>query len=164
MLFALFVVAMFVSLILVPLGIPGTFMMVGIAILADWFANAGIGWIAISIGLALAALAEVFEWTLSASFTKKYGGSPRAAWGALIGGFAGAFVGVPVPIIGSVIGAFAGAFVGALVGEYSRNGGNSGTATRVATGALLGRAAATAMKLALAFSIAIILTVALVRA
>jgi uncharacterized protein len=164
MLLIAFAIAMVLCIVLVPLGIPGTFIMVGLAILADYVAHAGIGWLAIGIALALAVLAEVFEWTLSASFTKKYGGSSRAAWGALIGGFAGAIVGVPVPVIGSVIGAFAGAFLGALVGEYTRAGTNGAGATRVATGALLGKAAATAMKLALAMTIGVILTVSLMRA
>ena len=163
MLLALFVVAMFIAIILVPLGIPGTFIMVALAIAADYFLAAGIGWLAIGIAFGLAVLAEVLEWTLSASFTRRYGGSPRAAWGALLGGFAGALVGVPVPVIGSVIGAFLGAFLGALAFEYSRGGVDRSTATRVATGALLGRAAATALKLALAFTIAIILTVSLMR-
>jgi len=164
MLLALFILAMVVALVLVPLGLPGTFIMVAVAIAADYFARAGIGWLAIGIAFALAVLAEVLEWTLSASFTRKYGGSSRAAWGALLGGFAGALVGVPVPVIGSVIGAFLGAFLGALVAEYSRAGVNSSAATRVATGALLGRAAATAMKLALAVTIGVVLTVSLATA
>jgi uncharacterized protein YqgC (DUF456 family) len=93
----------------------------------------------------LAVIGEVIEFTLTAKYTKKYGGSSRASWGAIIGGMVGAFMGVPVPIIGSVIGAFIGAFVGAFVAELSR--GTSGTgATRVATGALIGRALASATK------------------
>jgi uncharacterized protein YqgC (DUF456 family) len=163
MLLILFALAMVVATVLVPLGIPGTFIMVALAIAADYFLAAGIGWLAIGVALTLAVLAEVMEWTLSASFAKKYGGSSRAGWGALLGGFAGALVGVPVPVIGSVIGAFLGAFVGALVAEYSRSGVDSAAATRVATGALIGRAAATAIKLAIALSIGILLTVALAR-
>jgi uncharacterized protein YqgC (DUF456 family) len=96
MLLVLFVIAMLIAIILVPLGIPGTFIMVALAVAVDYFLSAGIGWIAITIALGLAVIAEVLEWTLSASFTRKYGGSPRAAWGALIGGFAGALVGATV--------------------------------------------------------------------
>ena len=81
MLLVLFVLAMIVSIILVPLGIPGTFIMVALAVAADWFLHAGIGWLAIVITLAMAVAAEVFEWTMSASFARKYGGSSRAAWG-----------------------------------------------------------------------------------
>lgn len=164
MLTTLFVLAMLVSIFVVPLGLPGTFIMVVAAIAADYFASAGIGWFAIGLSFALAVIAEVFEWTLSAKFAIKYGGSKRAGWGALIGGFIGAFAGVPVPVVGSMIGAFAGAFLGALVAEFTQANSNASTATRVATGALIGKAAATAMKLAIAFTIAIVLTFALIRA
>ena len=60
---------------------------------------------------------EALEWILAGRFARKYGGSKRAGWGAIIGGIVGAFVGVPIPIVGSVIGAFAGAFVGVAVGS-----------------------------------------------
>jgi uncharacterized protein YqgC (DUF456 family) len=163
MLLALFVAVMLLAIFLVPLGLPGTFIMVVAAIAADYFAAAGIGWFAIGLSLALAVLAEVFEWTLSAKFAVKFGGSRRAGWGALIGGFIGAFAGVPVPVIGSMIGAFAGSFLGALVAEYTQPQSDASSATRVATGALIGKAVATAMKLAIAFTIAFVLTIALIR-
>ncbi|GDX87456.1 hypothetical protein LBMAG44_13690 [Gemmatimonadota bacterium] len=79
----LLILVLCVALLLIPIGLPGIWLMV------------------------------------AARYTKKYGGSSRAAWGALIGGVVGAMVGVPMPIIGSVIGALAGSFVGALLGEYS---------------------------------------------
>jgi uncharacterized protein YqgC (DUF456 family) len=164
MLTILFVLAMLVSIFVVPLGLPGTFIMVALAIAVNYLAAAGIGWVAIGLSLALAIMAEVLEWTLSAKFVMKYGGSKRAGWGALLGGFIGAFAGIPVPVIGSMIGAFAGAFVGALVAEFTQPNSDAATATRVATGALIGKAVATAMKLAIAFTIALMLTFSLLRA
>ena len=164
MLLALFVIAMLVSIFVVPLGLPGTFIMVAIAIAANYFASAGIGWLAIGLGLALAVVAEVLEWTMSARFAMKYGGSKRAGWGAIIGGLLGAFAGIPVPLFGSMIGAFAGAFAGALIAEFTQPNSDASSATRVATGALIGKAAATAIKLAIAFTIAILLTFSLIRA
>ncbi len=163
MLLVLFIAIMLISIFVVPLGLPGTFIMVVAAIAADYFAAAGIGWIAIGIALVLAVTAEVLEWTLAASFARKYGGSRRAGWGAIIGGLIGAFMGIPVPVIGSMIGAFAGAFVGALVAEYTQPQSDASSATRVATGALIGKAAATAIKLAIAFTIAFLLTFAMIR-
>jgi uncharacterized protein YqgC (DUF456 family) len=163
MLLALFVLIMLASIFVVPLGLPGTFIMVAAAIAANYIASAGIGWVAIGIALALAVIAEVLEWTLSARFAVKYGGSKRAGWGAIIGGFLGAFAGIPVPVIGSMIGAFAGAFIGALVAEWTLPQADASSATRVATGALIGKAAATAMKLAIAFTIALMLTFSLIR-
>ena len=154
----LLVLAVVVSLILVPLGLPGTWLMLAAAIGYDYLSTVGkIGWVAIGIGLALAVVAEVLEFTLAGRYARKYGGSKRAGWGALIGGFIGAFMGVPVPVIGSVIGAFAGSFIGALIAELSRRESGATVATRAATGALVGRVVATAMKLAFAVTIGVIL-------
>ena len=112
----LFAIVLLVSLFLIPLGLPGTWIMVGSAIGYDAIVGGDpIGWVTIAATAALAVIAEIFEFSLSARYTKKYGGSRRAGWGAIIGGIVGAIVGVPVPIIGSVIGAFVGSFAGALV-------------------------------------------------
>ena len=149
---------LFLCLLIVPLGLPGLWLMLGAAMIYDWLVpTATIGWLAIGIAVALTVLAEVLEWTLAAGYTKKYGGSRRAGWGAILGGIVGAIMGVPVPVIGSVIGAFAGAFVGALVMELSRRESTTQTATRVATGALLGRVAAAAAKTGLACAVAAVL-------
>ena len=143
----LFAIVLLLSLVLIPLGLPGTWIMVGAAIGYDALVGGDpIGWVTIVGSAVLAVIAEIFEFSLSARYTKKYGGSKRAGWGAIIGGIVGAIVGVPVPIIGSVIGAFVGSFIGALVAEYTRRESTAGTATRVATGALIGRVVAAAMK------------------
>lgn len=156
----LFGAVLLLSILVVPLGLPGLWMMIVAALVYDWLVPAAsIGWITLGIALALAVLAEVLEFTLSAKYTQKYGGSKRAGWGAILGGILGAIIGVPVPVIGSVIGAFAGAFVGALVLEYTRPEATGSTATRVATGALIGRVAAAAAKTSLGFAVAITLLV-----
>jgi uncharacterized protein len=143
----LFAAVLLLSLFLIPLGLPGTWIMIGAAIGYDALVGGNpIGWGTIVATAVLATIAEIFEFTLSTRYTRKYGGSRRAGWGAIIGGIVGAIVGVPVPIIGSVIGAFAGSFAGALVAEYTRREATAGTATRVATGALIGRVVAAAMK------------------
>jgi len=143
----LFGLVLFLSLLLIPLGLPGIWLMVGAAIGYDALVGGDpIGWVTIVATAVLATVAEVIEFSLSARYTRKYGGSRRAGWGAIIGGIIGAIVGVPVPIIGSVIGAFVGSFAGALVAEYTRREATAGTATRVATGALIGRVVAAAMK------------------
>ena len=137
------------SLIMIPFGMPGTLVMFAAALCYKLLVpQGGIGWASVVIVGILMVIAEGLEWTLSARFAKKYGGSRRAGWGAIIGGMVGAFMGVPIPIVGSIVGAFAGAFVGALVFEYSRGSGG-GTATRVAWGALIGRVTAAAVKIAI---------------
>ena len=116
------------SLLLVPLGLPGTWVMLAAAIGYDMLVpEAPIGGWAIGVVTALSILAEYLEFSLAGRYARKYGGSRRAGWGALVGGFAGAIIGLPIPILGSMIGAFAGAFVGALIAEYTRREATAGT-------------------------------------
>ena len=149
---------------LIPLGLPGTWIMLAAAFgynaLAATTPGANhIGTGTLAVGLALAVAAEVLEFVVSTRSTTRYGGSRRAGWGAMLGGIAGAFVGIPVPIVGSVLGAFAGAFAGAFVAEFSHRA-DHGAAARVATGALVGRAVAAAIKTAFGLAIAVLLVVA----
>ena len=102
-------------------------------------------------------MAEVLEYTISGRYTRKYGGSSRASWGAILGGLVGAVVGVPIPVVGSLFGAFVGAFAGAFIGELTVARGERGDPTRVATGALVGRAIAAAVKSALGLLVAVLL-------
>jgi hypothetical protein len=152
----LLVVCCVVGLLLVPLGLPGLWVMVLGVIGYGWltgFHAVGVATIAIVVGLAL--IGEVVEWWLGFWFAERYGGSRRAGWGALVGGIVGAIVGVPVPVIGSVIGAFVGSFIGAAVFEYTRQL-SAGVALRAGWGAVLGRAAAAGLKMALGLAIAVI--------
>src|SRR5919204_358015 len=138
-------------LVLIPLGLPGTWLMVGAAVAYPILTNDNsVGVVTMAGTGVLALIGEVIEFSLAGRYARKYGGSRRAEWGAILGGMVGAFVGVPVPIVGPIIGAFAGAFIGALVFEYSRGSG-AHAATRVATGALIGRVVAAALKVAIGF-------------
>jgi uncharacterized protein YqgC (DUF456 family) len=144
------------GLLLVPLGLPGLWLMVLGVIGYGWltgFRTVGVVTIAVVVGLAL--VGEIVEWWVGFWLAERYGGSRRAGWGALVGGIIGAVVGVPVPVIGSVIGAFVGAFAGAAVFEYTRQR-SPGVALRAGWGAVLGRAAAAALKMALGLVIAVI--------
>ena len=143
------------SLFLIPFGLPGTWLMVASAVGFNVLTGSErIGFWSLLLVGAMAVAGEVLEFSLSSRYTKKYGGSRRAGWGAIIGGIVGAFVGVPLPIVGSMIGAFVGAFLGALIAEYSRNR-NASSATRVATGALIGRVVAAALKVAIGLVMAV---------
>lgn len=152
-----------VGLLLVPLGLPGLWIMVGgVLLYAGLTEYRSVGVATMLVVLGLAFVGEIVEWWIGYGMTRRYGGSRRAGWGALIGGIVGAVVGVPVPIIGSVIGAFVGSFGGAALFEYSLSG-TAATAVRVGWGALLGRAFAAAAKVAIALVIAVIGTVAALR-
>lgn len=137
--------ALVAGLLLIPFGLPGLWLMVGAALLYSYAAPDRLGIVTILGITALAVVAEVMEFGLAGRYARKYGGSKRAGWGAILGGIAGAIVGVPLPVVGSMIGAFFGAFAGALVAELTV-GKDARAATRVATGALIGRVVSVAMK------------------
>jgi uncharacterized protein YqgC (DUF456 family) len=143
-----------VSLFIIPIGLPGTWVMLAAGVGYSLLVPDSIGWITLVGVTVIAVIAEIFEFTLAGQYARKYGGSRRASWGAIIGGTVGAIVGVPVPVIGSIIGAFAGAFVGALIFEYS-GGSGAEVSTRVAWGALIGRAVASAMKVGAGIAISV---------
>ena len=150
-----------VSLVLIPFGLPGTWIMAGTALGYSLLVPNSISVFTTVVVALMALVGEIIEFTLTAKYTRKYGGSRRASWGAIIGGMVGAFMGVPVPIVGPVIGAFVGAFAGAFIAQLTQ--GSVGDATRVATGALVGRAVAAAMKVGIGLAMAaIILFTALV--
>ena len=151
------------GLLMVPLGLPGLWIMTLGVLSYGWFTKfqtVGL-WTTILV-LALAIVGELIETWLGFRFARKYGASKRAAWGALIGGLVGALVGVPVPVIGSVIGAFVGSFAGAAVFEYTMSA-HTGIAVAAGWGAVLGRAAAAAAKIALGIVIGVISIIAVVR-
>ena len=147
--------ALLLGLIMIPFGMPGTLVMFAAVLCYKLLVpTGGIGWATVVITGVLMIAAEGLEWVLTSRFARKYGGSRRASWGAVIGGMIGAFVGVPVPILGSVVGAFVGAFAGALAAEFSRGSG-TGASTRVAWGALIGRVTGAAVKVAIGFVIVV---------
>ena len=143
---ALLVAALIAGLLMIPFGLPGLWVMAG-AVVVYSYAGAPnpIGTTTVLVVAGLAVVGEVIEFVLAGRYARKYGGSRRAGWGAIIGSIVGAFVGVPVPLIGSLVGAFVGAFAGAWAAEMTHRP-ELGAATRVATGALLGRIAAVAAK------------------
>jgi uncharacterized protein len=151
------------SLILIVLGLPGLWIMVATAVVYNMIVPGDpIGWVSLIAVAVLALVAELLEFSMTGRYARKYGGSRRAGWGAIIGGMIGAVVGFPVPIVGPVIGAFVGCFVGALVGELT--GGASATdATRVAKGALIGRVVSTMLKIGIGFTIGIWIFIAAMK-
>jgi uncharacterized protein len=149
----LLAIALVAGLLLIPLGLPGLWLMVGAALLYS-YAKPTISIWTIGMLAVLALVAEIIEFALSSRYARKYGGSRRAGWGAILGGITGAFVWTPLPVIGPMIGAFAGAFAGAWIAEITGGTAVRG-ATRVATGALLGRIVAVAMKVGIGLVLAV---------
>jgi len=152
-----------VGLLMIPFGLPGLWVMVLGFLVFGWLTQFRSESVAtIGIVLALAFAGELVETWLGFRFARRYGGSRRAGWGALLGGLVGAVVGVPVPVVGSVIGAFVGSFGGAAVFEYAYSR-RADVAVGAGWGAVVGRAAAAAAKIALGLVIGVISLVAALR-
>lgn len=134
---------MALAIILIPLGLPGLWIMVAIVGVGAWMGEVS-GWV-LATAVALAAIAELAEWLVVQRLNVRYGGSGRAFWGAVIGGFVGVLVGAPVPVIGSVIAGFLGSFIGAAAVTYHELG-DVGAARRVGWGVVVGRALSAGLK------------------
>lgn len=126
----LFTILSFGCLIIVLVGIPGTWIMIGLAIglefLQRFWAPTGSPWMfpiwVFIVVILIAALGEVLELIAGAFGAKKGGASKKGMFGALIGGVFGALVGtiaIPVPLFGTLIGAIAGSAIGAIIGELN---------------------------------------------
>lgn len=156
-LFAVFVV-FFWMLNLV--GLPGNWLILGLALL--WIlvgpADYRFSWLVIVALAVLAVLGEAIEFGASVLGTKKLGGSTRGATlsviGSIAGGIAGAIFGIPFPIplvgmlIGSVLFAAIGAWIGATLGE-KWVGKPMKESVQIGGAAFAGRIVGTAGKLAL---------------
>jgi uncharacterized protein YqgC (DUF456 family) len=144
------------GLAMIPLGLPGLWVMVGGILAYGWLTGfQSVGVVTIAIALGIAFLGEIIDNWLGFRYAKRYGGSTRSGWGALVGGLVGAVIGVPIAVIGSVIGAFLGSFIGAALFEYSYSY-HTGVAARAGWGAVMGRVAAAAVKIALGIVIAVV--------
>ena len=116
----LLALALVAGIVLIPFGLPGTWLMLLAGLVYNWLApTAPFGWITIVSVAALAIVGEVIELWLSARYTRQYGGSRRAGWGAVLGGIVGAIVGLPVPLFGSILGAFWGGLIIGIVQQIS---------------------------------------------
>jgi uncharacterized protein YqgC (DUF456 family) len=137
------VAVMAASLFLIPLGLPGVWIMILVLAAGTWAGEVSAGLFVALLMLAL--LAELAEWAAVDRVGRRWGGTRRTFWGALVGGILGAIVGVPVPVVGSVLGVFVGTMAGAAVASWSE-ARHGPTALRAGWGALLGRAVAVALK------------------
>lgn len=138
-------------LVLVVLGLPGTWVMIGLAVAVELLDRhylpgadpVTFGWRAIGACIAVAVLGEILEAGAGAAGTRAGGGSRRGMVGALVGGLVGAIVFtplIPIPVVGTLLGALIGTFVGAVVAERTAVIRPDARATfRAASGATLGR-------------------------
>lgn len=176
---ALFSVLGLACVILVMIGLPGTWIMLALAFVVElvdrfWLSGQAqgsqhtFGWWLLGGSVLLAGIGEVVETLTGAAGTKVGGGSKRGMVGAVIGGILGAILFtplIPIPLIGTLIGALLGTFAGALLAERSRSDRpdpSLGKDLKAATGATVGRLIGTMIKAMIAAALWITLSVAAV--
>ena len=130
------IAVMVLALISIPLSLPGLWIMIGVAAIGAITGEIGV--ITLLACVVIALVAELIEFFLVRRLTSQYGGSRKAFWAALVGGFAGALIGAPIFIVGSIIMGMVGAFAGAAIVTYAETK-KMDSAHRVGWGAVLGR-------------------------
>ncbi len=152
-----FWLVMLLGILVIPIGIPGTFIMVVDCLIYGWltsFSEMTAGLLAVLF--VIAVMTEAIEFFIGAATAGKYGASRQGMFGAIIGGFVGAIWMTPImPIVGTIIGAFAGAFAGATLLEYAQTRDKE-KALRVGFGAFLGTLGGKLTKIAAATAMAVI--------
>lgn len=150
------------ALISLVIGLPGTFLMVALALaygLGTGFRDVGwstIGWLAL-----LAIVGEGVEFAASAIGTSA-GGRPsrRASIWAIAGALAGGIFGTPILLgLGSLLGALVGAFAGAALAVGSE-GASAGEALAAGIAAMKGRLLGFVVKAAIAVAMIVIVAAA----
>lgn len=150
---------MLFSVIIIPFGVPGEFLIV-IAALVWSLVTGGHAislWV-VAILLGIGIIAELIEASAGFLGASHAEGSIWSAFGAIAGGILGAIIGSFIlPIIGSILGALLGTFAGAYLVEYYRTR-TFATASSVARGALIGRILGSIAKIFCAVVMIIIVT------
>ena len=155
-----FLLIMLAGLFLIPFGLPGLWLMIGVVAFGTFTGK--VAWWILALLIVLGIIAELLEFLAVKKMSDRHGGSRLAFVGAILGGLAGAIIGAPVPIIGSLIAGVIGTFAGAaLVTAWEQRGLNQ-AAMRVGMGAALGRAAAVAIKVAVAVVVLVVGMTALI--
>lgn len=143
------------------LGLPGTFIIVAIALLYGWatgFATiqwSTIGWLAL-----LAVAGELLELLSAGAGAARARPSRRVTIGALCGAFIGGVLGAPLLFgIGALLGALAGAFAGAALVVRSE-GGSVEESLATGMSAMRGRFVGFIIKTAFAVAMVVIIAAA----
>lgn len=157
--YIVYVLLLLIGLLLVPLGLPGAWLMVVVAfvysLLTDFQAGQNDLWVLVVVVI-LALIGELLEFGIGVLGSKKLKVSNRAIIFSLIGGFIGAVVGFPIILIGSLIGLFVGAFLGAFIYEIFEQK-NLAKALKSSIACFFSRVTAMFFKTGIAFAIVVYL-------
>jgi len=132
LLISLLILGCLIGAAMTAVRLPGTWLIAAAAVGYAWseeWSRTSLTLVSILIGLAL--FGEGVEILASVVTARRAGGSRKAAWGGMLGGFLGmiflSFL-VPIPIVGTMIGTLTGCFAGAALVEMSvRNDMSRGT-------------------------------------
>ena len=157
--YVVFYLIMLAGVVVIPLGIPGQFIVAGAALIfslsTGWHR---LPWWSVLILFGLACLAEIIEGIAGFLGAKQAKGSIWSSFGALGGGIVGAIVGSGfLPLIGTLVGALVGTFGGAYLVEYYRTQSHEGSG-QVAKGALIGRIVGSVSKVLISLVMIVIVT------
>ena len=149
---------------LLLVGLPGAWLMIVTAGVADWLTPDRSLFHPLVLGGAvlIAAVGEGLEIIASAKGAKQAGASKRGALGALVGGLLGGIVGtfiLPIPVVGTLVGGAAGAFAGSAILEHE-GGAEARAALRVGGGAAAGHLVGMLAKFGSAIAVWALLAVA----
>jgi uncharacterized protein YqgC (DUF456 family) len=159
----LLVLGCLVALCSLVLGVPGTILIVGLALLYAWATGfAAVHWSTIGWLALIAVFGEALELVVSGGGAASARPSRRVTIGALLGALVGGVVGTPFLFgIGSLLGALAGAFIGAAIAVH-QEGGTWGDSLTTGFAALKGRLLGFVLKAALAVVMVVVLLAAVI--
>jgi hypothetical protein len=169
---ALFALLGLACLLLVAIGLPGTWGLLALAFVLELADSALLpgehvvtfGWDLLAICAGLALVGEGIEAVAGVAGTRYGGGTRRGMVGAFVGGIAGAIFLtpiVPVPVLGTLLGGMLGAFLGAFVGEATGPEARGRDHNlRAAFGAAVGKLGGTVAKLAIGVVMWVLLVLA----
>jgi uncharacterized protein YqgC (DUF456 family) len=149
-----------VGILMVPLSLPGTWLIAGLALFYSFFFSFDggstsafwvLGWL---FGLAL--FGEIIELLVGTFGGKAVKVSNGAILASFIGSVAGLVLGAPIFLVGSLVGLFIGAFLGAFLYEWWVEKSVK-SALRTAAAVLASRIVATFLKTGLAIGMGIFL-------
>ncbi len=148
-----------VGLLLIPLGLSGNFVIIGLLALYDLTHGFSIFGHTLLVFLGLAVVGEVVEALLGSAMAKRYGAGKGGMAGAFIGGIVGAIAGSALwAPIGTLIGSFIGAFLLAFLLEWFIHRGDEGGAAegfKAGWGAFVGKFLAMGFKVSIGIGIVV---------
>ena len=152
-------------LLTIPLGLPGTWMLLGLAVVIELGDDAYLsaaepvtfGWMLLTVCGGLGVVGEALEALAGVAGAAWGGATRRGVIGAVLGAIVGAIAltpVIPIPIVGTLLGALVGTFLGALIGEVTaEQQRHSKENLRAALAATAGRLAGTLGKLGIGIAI-----------